>query len=208
MIISANRNESAISASLGMGALSMSLNRDGRPWWVRLLILITGPAILLILVLIVFAVWERGGERALTTEEWSAAVGEVFEYYTLGYVAPVAMVQGRNPNCNQKSQLTDIAEDCEAVVQRLRDHSGKLTRAADRFDYLAARAPPEIPMEWKQELYDVSEILRSTRDADMLIVRGWSERDQEQWQLGWRQKGEADDDFRSLSRRSSLGETP
>ncbi|MGH2667959.1 MAG: hypothetical protein ACRDH5_02350, partial [bacterium] len=60
----------------------------------------------------------------------------------------------------------------------------------------------------KKALNDTSRILRSMQEADMLLVAAWSERDEGQWQEGWRQRNEANEEFRKLSRTLNAADTP
>ena len=177
-----------------------------RAWLKRLLILLSGPVVMVVVVLTVFAVFERG--PGYTAEQWNQDHGDAFTYYLSEYTIPINSARAEKQACNEKNTLADSIEPCKRFVQILTEREDELIRVADRFEYLAGMAPNDIPAEWKQASYETARILRSMREANMLLVAGWTERDEEKWKLGWRQKDKADQAFRTLSRELNTGETP
>jgi len=161
---------------------------------------------MVVVLLTLSAIFERGSES--TEEQWGHEITEAFTYYIDEHLIPVNSALAAERSCNQESYLADVIKACERFIQVLTERKDELTRAADRFESLAGSAPNETPAEGKQVLYETSRVLRSMHEADMLLVAGWSERDEQQWETGWGRKDEARQVLRILSEELHAGDAP
>lgn len=179
--------------------MNKTAHDNRRPWWRGLLIRLSGPAILLLLVLTVFAVYERGSER--TVASWDEEVSDAFIYYVDYYLIPVA--RAADPSCDETIPPADASANCEDLIRALTERADELDRAADNFESLADNAPSDAPSESKQAVYETARVIRSMWEGDEMLIAGWSERDEEKWESGWRRREEARQSLRNLSRELS-----